>query len=444
MVKVGIVGAGMSGIASAHYIHSQIPDADLTIFERTDRAGGHIRSETHGGHLIEFGPHHFSAGDQELIDLIEDIGLSGEQRLSDASSNHHFVYRNQQFVPIPQTRMQWIRSPLTASPLKTLWKDWTRKPADVYDSLKSFGYRHFGKGMTQTIVDAQQMRNYYGDINKLSTNAVLPNFKSTEREKGSALPLYHKQKSCFLNPDPAGFVTINGGLQRIVESTIAHHNLNILYHQQVRTIKDTPDGKVEIRVNDRTYTFDHVILTTPSFVSAHLLRDCNDEFYRTLGLVKYVPLAVVNLIYDYDCIRQNGNGYTIPSCENQQILSVSWNHKMFPDQQREDHASLTVYLGGTLNPEILEKPAHIIVRTALNQVKKHLQISSDPVLVKIRQYSRAIPQYNMGIEKVWARLDAVKDKHPNIHLVSNYQYGIQLNDCVKLAKSTVEKIAAQT
>ena len=49
--KIAIVGAGISGLAAAHLLHT---DHDITVFEADDRPGGHAntrRVETPTGHV---------------------------------------------------------------------------------------------------------------------------------------------------------------------------------------------------------------------------------------------------------------------------------------------------------------------------------------------------------------------------------------------------------
>ncbi len=54
--KIGIIGAGLSGLATAHYLIQQCLEQNLepevTILERSDRLGGVIWSEKTEGFLL--------------------------------------------------------------------------------------------------------------------------------------------------------------------------------------------------------------------------------------------------------------------------------------------------------------------------------------------------------------------------------------------------------
>lgn len=54
--KVAIIGAGITGLASAYYFKHYNEDIDVTIFEATSRPGGKIQTYRRDGYTIELGP----------------------------------------------------------------------------------------------------------------------------------------------------------------------------------------------------------------------------------------------------------------------------------------------------------------------------------------------------------------------------------------------------
>ena len=51
---VAVVGAGISGLATAHFLASK--GLNCLLIEKDDRAGGNIRTTRTGGFLVEHGP----------------------------------------------------------------------------------------------------------------------------------------------------------------------------------------------------------------------------------------------------------------------------------------------------------------------------------------------------------------------------------------------------
>ena len=59
-MKISIVGAGISGLATAQAILTRKPDAEITIFEADQRIGGKVWTETSSeGYLCEGGVNGF-------------------------------------------------------------------------------------------------------------------------------------------------------------------------------------------------------------------------------------------------------------------------------------------------------------------------------------------------------------------------------------------------
>ena len=448
-MKIGIIGAGISGVAAAHFIKKYHPDAQITLFERNERCGGNIRTESHAGFVFEFGPRSFQGKQRDLLEMVEDLDLWDQLVSADRQSKNRYILHKGKLEAVPISLLSMFGNKLLNKPIRSILREYKTDPIDIYDSIKTFSYRHLGKKITNNMIDPFFTGIYAGDISKLSTNAVLPILKAYEKEYGSIIKGILKNRKKKKNSEYSEKVNLysshdilsfENGMETLVEEVIKKHDLNIIYNQQVKMVKQSNDQKAEVYITDSMYKFDKVILTTPSFVSAHLLKSCDIEYYKALGLVKYVPIAMVNLAFETDVVKQQGFGYLIPSNEKQRILGTVFNHKIFPMHSPGNRANISVLLGGANDENIIEKPAHYIVKTAIKHVKNHLDIHEEPFIVRIRQYSRAIPQYNMGIEKVWQRLDDVKAKYQSIILTGNYQYGVGIGDCVTLAKKVAKDL----
>ncbi len=52
-MRVAIIGGGISGMAAAHRLTELLPQAELVLFEATDRLGGVLETVHREGFLIE-------------------------------------------------------------------------------------------------------------------------------------------------------------------------------------------------------------------------------------------------------------------------------------------------------------------------------------------------------------------------------------------------------
>ena len=75
-----IVGGGITGLAAAHRLvelGSEHGDPlTVRLLERSDRLGGHVRTERVGEYLIEGGPYSLVAHKPAAVRLAERIGLA--------------------------------------------------------------------------------------------------------------------------------------------------------------------------------------------------------------------------------------------------------------------------------------------------------------------------------------------------------------------------------
>jgi len=65
-INIAVLGGGITGLSSAHYLAKEFPDANITIYEGSDRLGGWVKSkriEVGLGHIIfEQGPRSLRPG----------------------------------------------------------------------------------------------------------------------------------------------------------------------------------------------------------------------------------------------------------------------------------------------------------------------------------------------------------------------------------------------
>ena len=63
--RVAVIGAGITGLSTAYYLHRQRPDLQLAVLEASPRSGGILQTVERDGFLIERGPDMFITRDPE-------------------------------------------------------------------------------------------------------------------------------------------------------------------------------------------------------------------------------------------------------------------------------------------------------------------------------------------------------------------------------------------
>jgi protoporphyrinogen/coproporphyrinogen III oxidase len=94
-VSVGIVGAGVSGLALGYHLRRILKQSgaehELFIYEKSDRVGGSISSGREDGFLIEWGPNGFLNNEQATFELIRDLGLRDRLVVSRDAARKRFI-----------------------------------------------------------------------------------------------------------------------------------------------------------------------------------------------------------------------------------------------------------------------------------------------------------------------------------------------------------------
>ena len=81
MKRVAIIGGGIAGLSAAYYLEKARQNGaalEWTLFEKSDRLGGVVRTEYRDGYVLEAGPDSFLSIKPEASELCRELGLGSE------------------------------------------------------------------------------------------------------------------------------------------------------------------------------------------------------------------------------------------------------------------------------------------------------------------------------------------------------------------------------
>src|SRR6266540_2981871 len=102
MPHVVIVGAGISGLATAFRLQQLVPQVEITLLEQRDRPGGTVWTERRDGFQVETGANGFLDTKPSTLALCRDLGL-GDQLVpaSEGASRNRYLFWNGKLHPLP-------------------------------------------------------------------------------------------------------------------------------------------------------------------------------------------------------------------------------------------------------------------------------------------------------------------------------------------------------
>ncbi|MBP2679336.1 MAG: protoporphyrinogen oxidase, partial [Deltaproteobacteria bacterium] len=81
MPRIVIVGAGLSGLCTAHYLVKSLSEAgkeaEILLLEAEGAPGGKMRTIRQDGFHMEWGPNGFLTNKPHGMELVKDLGIEG-------------------------------------------------------------------------------------------------------------------------------------------------------------------------------------------------------------------------------------------------------------------------------------------------------------------------------------------------------------------------------
>lgn len=136
-MKVGILGAGLCGLAAAHTLGSS---AECVIFEKYDVSGGCMASKNYDAYQLETLYHHCFAGDTVLFSFLDSLGLS-DDLLWLKGSTGYYANGKLEAVTTPSEILKWSALTFSQKVRLGMFVLRSRKfDADALDSVTASSY----------------------------------------------------------------------------------------------------------------------------------------------------------------------------------------------------------------------------------------------------------------------------------------------------------------
>ncbi len=438
--QVIIIGGGLSGLATAHFLRKQEPNLDLLILEGGKRPGGAVRSFKNEGFLGEWGPHGFLDNNPESRELLHDLGLDKQAQRAPLGKFLRYVCHRGQLVALPQSPQQLISTPLL-SPLGKLrlLADLWKKPVLSEQNIGQWAAHRFGREVLP-LVDAAVTGTFAGDYQRLSMDAVMPGVRNLEKEAGSLLRGLRRKKKAPGNKKTGhlpSMLSFPQGMEHLIHTLVKEMPLQT--ESKVRGISHQ-HGQWRLESNDKVFTTPTLIVALPINGALPLLTPLIPP-----PATKVPEAKIVNVLLGFSKQVKipYGFGYLAPERENRFALGAMFSTHMFPGRAPEGKVLIEVLVGGRRHPERLELNDDELIAKILADLGELLPLNEPPCFSKVLRPSGGIPQMEVGghLQLLdWRHL--CEQEHPGLHLNGFGWDGIGMNDMIKAAKKTATTILA--
>ena len=469
--QVVVVGGGIAGLVTALALQERAAEAGFplacTLIEAESEWGGKIVTHRVGELIIEAGPDSFLSQKPWALELCGKLGLSGQLINTNEFQKKTFVFSRGRLRELPEglvVIMPTKLGPLFRSGLLS-WSGIARMALDLViparrgvgdESLASFFRRRLGHEAFERLVEPLMAGIYAGDAEQMSLRATFPRFLDIEQQHGSLIRgmlagrKLTRPAARLGSPNRTMFVTLQNGLGEMVQALvgrIAGAGATLMPARQVVAIRarsDRPSVRTYdvVLENGSAVSAEAVVLATPAFVSAELVRPLSPASARLLDTIPYVSTATVSLAYDGGALGPSvgGFGFVVPRTEGRELIAATWTSLKWAHRAPPRQALIRCYVGGVGREAILKADDETLVRRVRAELRSMAGIASEPTYVEVNRWERGMPQYTLGhldrLEEIKVSLGSYK----GLYLAGAAYRGVGIPDCIRDGSETAAEV----
>ncbi len=432
---VVVVGAGISGMTAAYRLERLAQDSgtplSVTLLEAGERAGGVVHTEFLHGALIEHGPESFTSEKQEILALVDELGLRSQLIESSDQSKQTLIAWNRRLHPVPEgvvlfaptkfSSMAW--SPLF-SPLGKLRMALDlfippRAPEAGDESLASFVRRRLGNEALERLAEPLLGAIYSARIEELSAAAVIPNLKALEQKSGSLIrgllqQRAKRQTAKVKAPLPARFLSLRYGLESLIDALLSRlAPATLRLNCPVEAIAPGLQRRWRVSLTGgEVIETDAVVLAVPAPVAARLIAGVSEQAAQYLERISYSDAVIVNAMFERAAIRHDlrASGFVLPLKQRRYLRACTFASVKFCERAPAGAVTLRLFGGGQDYASESE-----LTDRLLEDASNYLGLSGQPVFVKVTRHANALPQYTLG------HLERIRALEQELHGIKGFE-----------------------
>lgn len=351
------------------------------------------------------------------------------------------------------------------------------------ESLARFVRRRLGREALERIAQPMAGGMYTADPETLSVRATMPRFHEMERKHRSLiLGLRTKDASARTAVDEA-FNESDGETIRTAAASGARYSLFRSFQNGMQTLTNALASRIQqlnsqtrpaetgspIRLNTRveslalkrsdptgesspewivrsnrqeTFIADALCMALPAYSVARFLRRIDAELASELTTISYASSATLNLAYKREDISHalDGFGFVVPFIEKRAVMACTFSSVKFPNRAPAGSVLLRAFVGGALQPGMVELDDGEMITRVCDDLKTLLGIKASPMFAEVSRWDRSMPQYFVGHLDRVRTIDTRSAALPNLALAGNAYHGPGIPDCIRSGELAADKL----
>lgn len=397
-MQVAVIGAGLSGLLVSH----ELKKLGLTpvVFEKEPE----IPSKT----LI-----------LPLFDEVRTLAKELSVEIFPLKEQRRCIYKDGRLLSFRASVFSLLTSGIfSLSELSSILKEPFIKPIKDDESVANFVRRRFDSKILENFAEPLVSELCLGDVERLSLKFAVRRVYELEKKSSSVVKGVLRGD---LKLPELGFSKEGGLIKGLLR------DLSVKFENVVLRVRKK-DGEFILEAKDGKHKFSSVVVCTPAWVCAYMLRDLSWSACEVLEDVFYAPFILVRatLKLSIPC-----HSVLFPSSHGFRIRRIFLS----------DFEDGIIYLGGAKDGEILDLSDNEII-TLLKSELLNIFGAQEVKILAIERYKRAIPQFNLGHDKVLDIVSALESENPGLFIGSRFVFGPSILDSIAGAKEIAKRVFA--
>ncbi len=437
-----VVGAGISGLSCAYLLKKK--GFDVCVVEKESQCGGKIKTIKENGFLIEAGPNGFLYN-ENTIKFVKQTEFEKNLIKANQSSNKKFIYDGQLYeIPTKQQKLL-LDNFLSLKSKLALLKEPFVKPNSEDETVAEFVTRRLGKEFLDKLIGPMSLGIYAADPYSMSITSNFKRIKEIELTYGSLIKGLFKlmrQKKASASSASGQFAKELYSFRNGMQSFLDHLASFVEVITNCTTISIEKNSKYVIHTNSKKLEADIVVIATPSFETAKIIKNIDESLSNALSNIPYSPIVLVALAFSKKFASKvtDSYGYLFDLNKIDNTIGVLFDSSIFENRCDNERFLVRMFLGGALRPSVVQKNNFELLQIALAELQRSAQIFGPFEYYKIIKYPLAIPQYLLNHKEIINKIKKFETNNIGLYLLGNAFYGVGFNDCINNSYNLVEKI----
>ena len=198
----------------------------------------------------------------------------------------------------------------------------------------------------------------------------------------------------------------------------------------------------DVARDGRALEADAVIITTPTFAAATLLRDAAPKPQLRSTRLGYASVSLVRMAYDRDAISRpiDGSGFVVPAVDGRLMTACSWASSKWAHLAQEKLVLFRASAGRMADARHEAMTDEELISALHSELSEAAGIKIPPVHADVTRWRNSFPQYEVGHGPRVNRIERAIRSCQNLEIAGAELHGLGIPSCIQTASKAAQRV----